>query len=72
MLQSKESIKEMLKELTQELSDTQLLYLLGETLLLDVDETANIQYDDTEQPKHFVFKMENGRIFTVFVMEIKP
>lgn len=72
MSQNKEVAKETLKKLSQEFSATQILYLLGETLLLEIDEKAEVQYDDCKEPHHFAFKMENGRIFTVLVMEIKP
>lgn len=63
--------KKISEELSIEATAAQMLYLLGETLLLEIDEKAEIQYEEAQEPHHFVFAMSNGRKIAVFVTEIK-
>lgn len=58
-----------LDELVKDFSDTQLLYLIGEMLLLEVDEKAETEYEKGEEPHSLVFKMQSGRQIAVTVKE---
>ena len=72
MSQNTEVERKTLNELCQDFTATQILYLLGETLLLEIDEKAEIQYVEGEEPHSFMFKMENGRVLSVLVMDVIP
>lgn len=72
MTEKAEAARKTLNELCKDFTATQILYFLGEMLLLEIDEKAEVQYDKIDEPHSFILRMSNGRVITVLVMDVLP